>query len=282
MILFQTVSIFLGLIVLLSILVQALTWMIQSNSYYYADCLETEVEHFLRETLDTPFDNIEDIKGVNGKKVLENIPWNQLGEEFFSVENMKELVEKIAGHSDFKYFEARVKRHQVHLKTSFNDRMSSLTLVCGVGLCLFLNINALTIWKTVYADSQTREKIASADYIAAVLKKNEELEYLDEKKSRTAGEKAEGTEQREGTRANKEELAKDREAWKKELVSIQTHANFGIGAVWENGYKDLPNIFFFFEFLGSLLTGILISIGGPFFQSILTNVTNRILGRSGS
>ena len=319
--LIETIVGFSVIMLLLSFLVKSLTSVVKNHINYFAGNLKTEVEHFLRETLKESFDKIEDIKKTKAPDVLANVPWRRLGEDYLTLDNMKELLKKITGTDDYENLEARLKRHQSNLKFVFNVRMKNLSLVCGLGLCLFLNINALTIWKTLYTDTQVRAKFTSQKYVAAVLDKSRKIEPATEQATEaeqpagttpeeatgaeqpagttpekakgaeqpagTTPEKAkgaeqkvgatakkpEGTEQKAETTTEKTELAKEREAWKKELKNFQTDVNFGIGAVWEKERKDKP-INFLFEFLGSLLTGILVSIGAPYWHDILRTLNS--------
>ena len=272
--LIETIIGFSVIMLLLSFLVKSLTSVVKNHINYYAKNMKSEVEHFLRETLEGTLDQIETIKGKDksgGKEVLAKIPWRRLGEDYLSLENMKELLKKITGRDDYENLEARLKRHQANLKYAFNVQMKNLSLVCGLGLCLFLNINALTIWKTLYTDTQVRAKFSSQKYVTAVLDKSSETE--------TATEKVEGAGQKAETTPEKTELDEEREAWKKELKNFQTDVNFGIGEVWEKESQDKSFKFFLFQFLGSLLTGILVSIGAPYWHDLLRTLNSISVGK---
>src|SRR5258708_16559550 len=43
-----------------------------------------------------------------------------------------------------------------NVKYTFQMRMKNLAMAAGVGLCLLCNINAFTIWKSLYTDQQLR------------------------------------------------------------------------------------------------------------------------------
>src|SRR5260370_29887499 len=51
---------------------------------------------------------------------------------------------------------SRLKIHMANVKYTFQMRMKNLAMAAGVGLCLLCNINAFTIWKSLYTDQQLR------------------------------------------------------------------------------------------------------------------------------
>ncbi len=72
----------------------------------------------------------------------------------------------------------------------------------------------------------------------------------------------------------KEELTKQREALAKQMRHFQGQVSFGIGKIWTETPKDgEEGKFLFLEFLGSLLTGILVSIGAPYWHDLLRALT---------
>jgi hypothetical protein len=262
----ETIIGFSVIMLVLSFLVKSLTSVVKNHVNFYADNLKSEIEHFLRETLDQSFDKIEEIKSKDNKAVLAKIPWRRLGEEYLSLENMKELLKKVTGTEDYENLAARVKKHQANLKYAFDIRMKNLSLACGLGLCLFLNVNAFTIWKTLYTDSNTRAKFASVEYVDNVIAKHDSLEQQ--------------IESADDDSLTKEKLEKQRETLEKEIDSFRGDVDFGIGAVWDKNTKDgKPN--FPFEFLGSLLTGILVSIGAPYWHDILRTLNSIRGARAG-
>lgn len=50
--------------------------------------------------------------------------------------------------------------------------------------------------------------------------------------------------------------------------------SLGVGRVWRETPSDLAPWGFFYEFLGSLLTGILVSIGAPYWHDLLRALAN--------
>ena len=46
---------------------------------------------------------------------------------------------------------------------------------------------------------------------------------------------------------------------------------FGVGRIWTGAVKGLSGLLY--EFLGSLLTGILVSIGAPYWHDLLRALT---------
>jgi len=81
----------------------------------------------------------------------------------------------------------------------------------------------------------------------------------------------------------KKQLKEQTEAIKTQLSQFQTDVRFGTGKLWR--IKVVPEkpgdrqseeiarngrwVFFIWEFLGSLLTGILVSIGAPYWHDLL-------------
>jgi hypothetical protein len=141
----------------------------------------------------------------------------------------------------------------------FEKRLKNVTLAVGLALCLGLNINALTIWDKLYHDQDVRAKFSSAEYVDSVMKSEKQL-------TKDIQGLTEGKE--------KEELTKQREALAKQIRHFQGQVSFGIGKIWTETPKDgEEGKFLFLEFLGSLLTGILVSIGAPYWHDLLRALT---------
>jgi len=67
----------------------------------------------------------------------------------------------------------------------------------------------------------------------------------------------------------KEDLQKQTQELKKNVQGFMSDVTFGVGRVWEKTSQQNPASLYFFEFFGSLLTGILISIGAPYWHDLL-------------
>lgn len=57
---------------------------------------------------------------------------------------------------DLHYIQARLEVHWANVCYAFETRTKNISLAVGIALCLVLNINALTIWKTLYNDRTIR------------------------------------------------------------------------------------------------------------------------------
>ena len=134
--------------------------------------------------------------------------------------------------------------------------MKNLALAVGVGLCLLCNINALTIWNALYTDQQLRATFSTS--------------Y-----AQKASDMAEAASKQESAAPAKPQL----DSFKTNMRSFLTDVQFGVGRIWHttsaNGKPApvTPQVFFY-EFFGSLLTGILISIGAPYWHDLLTALSN--------
>jgi hypothetical protein len=152
--------------------------------------------------------------------------------------------------------EGRLQIHVANVRFMFERRMKNITLIVGLVLCLGLNINAFTIWDTLYNNSEVRAKFAAEGYVDTYAKFNEQIEELDGDISKAKDEQG------------KKALEEQREALAKQLGHLRGEIGFGMGKVWQadglDWWPDFP-----YEFLGSLLTGILVSIGAPYWHELL-------------
>ena len=70
----------------------------------------------------------------------------------------------------------------------------------------------------------------------------------------------------------KAELARQREELGENLTDLLTDVHFGALKVWTES-KDKGPGFLVFEFVGALLTGVLVSIGAPYWHDLLRSLT---------
>ncbi len=150
---------------------------------------------------------------------------------------------------------ARLEVHKANVRYTFEKRTKNISLALGLALCLFLNINAFTIWDTLYNDQLVRAKFASPEYVEAAegLVKDYSIEI--EKLQADVEEK------------KREELQMQRDALAKQISHFRGEVGFGMGKIWTGQVNSLAG--FLYEFFGSLLTGILASIGAPYWHDIL-------------
>jgi hypothetical protein len=64
------------------------------------------------------------------------------------------------------------------------------------------------------------------------------------------------------------------------METFLADVNFGVGRVWRQGNPPMGGGAFLYEFFGSLMTGILVSVGAPYWHDLLRTLSN--LRKSGS
>lgn len=273
--LIETIIAFCAIMLTLSFLVKSLTSLIKNHFDFYSKHLKREVERLIRGTLDKKLEDIQ--KEPWGK----NINWNRLGEEYLTKENMEWVLRKLkAKPEQLENLEGRIAVHLGNIKHAFGKRLKNISLVVGLALCLGLNINAFSIWDTLYsnqqvratfADSYAQDALDSAKKLAA--SSQQEPNKKDEQNS-PANEKA-ANESKEGQQVDneREALQKQAQNFFAQLRQFQDDVNFGMGRIWRDPAVEWwPGLIF--EFLGALLTGILISIGAPYWHDLLRVLTN--------
>jgi hypothetical protein len=294
--LIDTIIGFAVIMLLLSFLVKSLTSVIKNHFDYYSNNLKNEVMRLIDGTFKG---GIRSITDPEKKKYLEDIikdiQWKRLGEEYLTKNNMKWLLKKLgAPRGSLNNLRARVEVHRANISYAFEKRSKNITLALGLGLCLFLNINAVSIWKTLYSDQQLRSKFSSEAYVTNALEKaKDKIDEIEEqekelKKNARAVEepaskqspgeessRAETTEN-QGTTDNDvnrqlDDLKKQREELLEKIYHFRGEVSFGIGRIYTEavGWPSL-----FYEFLGSLLTGILVSIGAPYWHDFLRAISS--------
>lgn len=249
--LLETVIAFAAIMLLLAYMVKSLTSLAKNLVDYYSGNLKAEVERLIRGTVGGHWES-----WCKTVPWLKDVRWDRLGEEFLSKENMTRLLVLLGAPTQALVgLEDRVKVHLQNLKYAFETRTKNLSLALGLALCLGLNINAFSIWTTLYNDQVIRGKLADPDRIEEILAK------LD--KNEPAG-------------SSQDALKKESERLKAELAALKGDLSFGMGKIWSADFpvKDdkkpwRPWLQVMYEFFGSLLTGILASIGAPYWHDLL-------------
>jgi uncharacterized FlaG/YvyC family protein len=278
--LIETIIGFSVIMLLLSYLVKSLTSVVKNHIDYYGSNLESELGRLVGEILNKSW---KTVKQENGW--LENVQWQRLREEFLSTDNIKWLLNKL-NVAEGKLEElgdklqARLEVHKANLRFVFEKRTKNLSLALGLALCLFLNINAFTIWDTLYNDQLVRAKFASPEYVASAEKLLQDYtSEIQDIESQIAGEATQSgddvtqeTEKSETSAERRDELNKQREALAKQISHFRGEVSFGIGRIWSG--KVTSASLFLYEFFGSLLTGILVSIGAPYWHDLLRTISS--------
>jgi hypothetical protein len=253
--LFDTMIAFIVIMLVLSLLVKSLTSVFKNHVDYYSKNLEMEVIRLINGTIEGG------IKKLGRKsQLLDGIQWKRLGEEFLTKQNIEWLLRKLgASEESLQDLEARLEVHKANVRYAFEKRTKNISLVLGLALCLGLNINALTIWDTLYSDQKIRAKFSSQQATKFALEKAEK-ELEDTESIGNDSSAAEADTQREA-------LQKERAQFLEEFYSLRSRVKFGIGTIYTQSVDWWPGLIY--EFLGSLLTGILVSIGAPYWHDLL-------------
>lgn len=266
--LIDTIIGFSAIMLALSFLVKSLTSVVKNHFDYYSENLKSELNRFLS--------GIPECK-ANDCSAMGAIRWKRLGEEFLSMENMAVWLEKLGMNPETiekqkKALEARLKVHKENIRYVFAKRTNNIALALGLALCLFLNINAICIWQTLYTDEQLRGEFASS-YAAKVT----------ELAGQSGSEGSPGNATEDGSQnpsepvtsttnsseQDRDALAQQRENFREDLGEFLADVNFGVGHIWGKAPAEGERQFLLLEFLGSLLTGVLVSIGAPYWHDIL-------------
>lgn len=260
--LIETIIGFVVIMLVLSLLVKSLTSVVKNHCDYYSRNLRREVERFLRGTIKGGWNTWK------GKVAwLDEIQWRRLREDFLTRENMEWLLTQLGAEPvSLENLEARLEVHKANLRHAFEKRTKNISLALGLGLCLFMNVNAFSIWGTLYEDQQARTKFSSPEYVASALEmiQGYQKEIEDLEKNAPSADEA-------NSEAQREMVMKQKDALEKQIHHFRGQVNFGVGKIWTDAVKGWRG--FFYEFFGSLLTGILVSIGAPYWHDLLRALT---------
>jgi len=304
--LLDTVIGFATVMLMLSLLVKCLTSLLKNQVDFYSKNLQHEVDRLVKGILGVGWKQaVARLPAGADKSWFEEVNWERLGEEILTKEHMEWVLGKLgASPAALTGLEGRLAVHVANLQYAFTTRMKNLALAVGLALCLFLNINGLTIWKTLYSDQQLRTTFATT-YAKSTLASAEAAPggtAPPPANAAPAADPAQGgnssaalqtdppappsaqnantdpdsphPEKSNGDRAaQREKLDADTQAFMKQLVDFQKDVNFGIGQIWSADPAKLPAgaawKFFALQFLGSLMTAILISIGAAYWHDLL-------------
>ena len=251
--LLETIVGFAVIMLMLSLLVKCLTSVLKNHIDYYTKNLYREVQNFVSGTLE----ELEKKLSANEINVLKNMNWKRLGEEYLTKDNMIWLMKKMdidESKLDLESLKARLDVHKANIRFMFEKNNKNIALVIGLALCMFMNINAFSIWERLYNDQQLRTKFSSDEYVNSILNELEKEPEEAKKSGQNGGDE------------EKEALELQRRQFKEKFYNIQGEINFGIGRIYSG---KVDGTVLLYEFFGSLLTGILISIGAPYWHDIL-------------
>lgn len=279
--LIETVIGFTVIMLLLSYLVKSLTSVVKNHVDYYSKNFERELGRLIGEILKESWGKVKEKHDW-----LKRMQWRRLREDFLSTDNIKWMLKKLDVKEDdlqslSEALEARLNVHKENIRTVFEKRTKNLSLALGLVLCLFLNINAFTIWDTLYNDQLVRAKFASPESVESAQEllqtydsKIKKLEADSKEKATQGSTEAElETKEPESIENQRDALKKQREALVKQIAHFRGEAGFGMGRIWTGKVESWRA--FLYEFFGSLLTGILISIGAPYWHDLLRTLSAR-------
>lgn len=286
--LIETITGFAAIMLMLSLLVKTLTSVIKNQWDYYSDNLKHEVQRLALETTGKAWDIL--VQSGSTPEWVKNIHWERVGDEFLTPAYMSWFLKQLDQNARVFDLESRLKIHVSNVKYAFEMRMKNLALAAGVGLCLVCNINAITIWKSLYTDEQLRATFSGA--------------YADKASALASDSAKQQTQSNDQQKpADQAQLNKQMQTFQTNMRSFLTDVSFGVGRIWRVGSEGSkanqalpmqgeshqvlqtqaehlvktepgnepksPSEIFTYEFFGSLLTGILVSIGAPYWHDIL-------------
>jgi hypothetical protein len=265
--LIETITGFAAIMLMLSLLVKTLTSVIKNHWDYYSDNLKHEVQRLALETTGKAWETLR--QNADTPEWIKNIHWERLGAEFLTPAYMSWFLKQLDQNARVFDLESRLKIHVANVNYAFEMRMKNLALAAGLALCLLCNINAFTIWTSLYTDEQLRATFANS--------------YA-EKASKFAEDDAKQAAQdtNPGKPVDKAQLDKQIETFQTNMQFFLKDVSFGVGRIWwtnvqdgnanqaqKTQKKESPFEIFVYEFSGSLLTGILVSIGAPYWHDLL-------------
>ncbi|MBI5521086.1 MAG: hypothetical protein HY910_00560 [Desulfarculus sp.] len=257
LLLLETTIAFVVIMLTLSFLTKSLTSLIKNHLDYYSANLKGEFEHLIKASVGGTWEDWQ--KDVPW---LKDLRWDRLGEEFLGKENLTRIL--LAMEAPLVVIDSlddRIKVHLQNIKYAFETRTKNITLALGMGICLILNINAFTIWTTLYSDQVVRGKLIEPAKIEALLHPPQQAAKPKQEQDPPEQDKS---------------LQEIRQNFMSQVSKLRTDMSFGVGRLWS---KDFPQgeayrqhgpwVAMLFEFTGSLLTGLLLSIGAPYWHDLL-------------
>jgi hypothetical protein len=231
--LIETITGFAAIMLMLSLLVKTLTSVFKNYLDYYSDNLEHEVKRLVLETTGKTWDFIRDSKDTPGpvKNIMKEIHWDRLGDEFLNPEYLTWFLQQLDKNAVVSDLAARLRIHVANVKYTFEMRMKNLALAAGLGLCLLCNINAFTIWKSLYSDQQLRATFADkyADKATTLAEAQAKAApQADAAKPADAGNPAE----QPNPKPTKDQLDAQLKDFRQNMQGFLTDVSFGIGRIW--------------------------------------------------
>src|SRR5260370_31003558 len=156
----ETLTGFSAIILMLSLLVKTRTSVIKNQWDESIRNRNHEVQRVAVETTGKTLEKL--IHSRTAPDWVEKIHWERLGDEFLTPAYMSWFLQQLDQNAKVFDLDSRLKIHIANVKYTFEMRMKNLALAVGLGLCMLCNINALTIWKSLYTDQQLRATFANS------------------------------------------------------------------------------------------------------------------------
>ena len=231
--LIETLTGFAAIMLMLSLLVKTLTSVIKNQWDYYSDNLEHEVKRLVLQTTGKTWDAILENPATSPqiKSIAKDIHWERLGEEFLTPAHLSWFLKELDANARINNLESRLKIHMANVKYTFQMRMKNLAMAAGVGLCLLCNINAFTIWKSLYTDQQLRATF-SGSYADKATKLADA--QAGGSSPATPAKPADPTKPADepNTKPTKSELDAQLKGFRENMQGFLTDVSFGVGRIW--------------------------------------------------
>ncbi len=210
---------------------------------YYSDNLKHEVQRLVLETTGKAWDDVLGSASEQVKNLAGEIHWERLGDEFLNANYLSWFLKKLDSNADLIDLESRLKVHLANMKYAFQMRMKNLALAVGVGLCLLCNINAFTIWKSLYTDGQLRATFANS--YADKATKLAEAQARGTSQETAANQANQASQATQGNQTDKVAPANDSNPkieknqldaqmkdFRQNMQGFLTDVSFGVGRIW--------------------------------------------------
>jgi hypothetical protein len=265
--LLETAIGFVAVMLTLSLLVKSLTSLIKDHFDFYSDNIRYEINCLFCDTIGQTFDDLrQDPTAVQRAPFLANTDWRRVGDEFFNRQNVEWMLTRLgAAPADLQDLDGRLTYYLGRAKYAFDTRMKTLSLAAGLALCLLLDVNAVRIWHTLYTNSQLRTFFESEYATQALL---------------AAGNQSAPQPESAPNPQTAADLAAARAAFAQSVTNFVSDVSFGVGRIWQKGgsggqpseaIDTLPK--FLAELLGALFTGLLVSVGAPYWHDLLKSLS---------
>ena len=241
--LIETLTGFTAIMLMLSLLVKTLTSVIKNQWDYYSDNLKHEVQRLVLETTGRTWNDVLRSASEQVKNLIGEIHWERLGDEFLNATYLSWFLKKLDSNADLNDLESRLKVRLANVKYAFQMRMKNLALAVGVGLCLLCNINAFTIWKSLYTDGQLRATFANS--YADKAAKLAEAQARGTSQETSANQANQASQANQGnqtdkaapandsnTKIEKNQLDAQMKDFRQNMQGFLTDVSFGVGRIW--------------------------------------------------